>query len=127
MGFKSPLSTPGKISSEYSTTREPSTPWSDILLEELRNTIQVTSPSRLLKRYKTGDVEILRRRNRLIWLAILLAIGLTYAINRLHHGNDLLILTSDKKGNYLIPDLNGLQFIDANHPYIRVSQPSHCE
>jgi hypothetical protein len=121
MGSDSPFSTPRGIVSELSTITETSTPWSDMPLAELRTTIQASSPPRLPSRHVFSSRDFSKARSRIVWLVILLAIGLTFSINRLRSGNHQLILTTNEDEVLIASELNGMQFIDASHPYIHVS------
>jgi hypothetical protein len=95
-----------------------STPWSDILLEELRTASQ--SDSRTPKRYgvaKFGSCRThLRNQSRILWLTFLVIVGLFCAVK----GGKQAV--SDESKLVAQPELDGLQFVGANHPSIRVRQ-----
>ncbi|PMD65203.1 uncharacterized protein K444DRAFT_659492 [Hyaloscypha bicolor E] len=92
-----------------------STPWSDILLEELRTATQ--SDSRTPKRYgvaKFGSCRThLRNQSRILWLTFLVIVGLFCAVK----GGKQAV--SDESKLVAQPELDGLQFVGANHPSIR--------
>jgi hypothetical protein len=119
MGYISPLLTP-----ECTPIRpeivESSTPWSDILLEELRTAIQFDPPSPR-SRYgvaKGGTYrKRLRNQHRILCLTTLVIVGFLWA---LHHGKRSIEDEGKLAGTLR---LEGLKFIDANHPSIRVRQP----
>jgi hypothetical protein len=122
MGNISPFLTP-----ECTPTRpeivDASTPWSDILLEELRTATQ--SGSRIPRRYgvaKFGSCRThLRNQSRILWLTFLVIVGLFCAVK----GGRQAV--SDASKIVAQPKLDGLQFVGANHPSIRVPQPNHSK
>jgi hypothetical protein len=118
MGYSSPLLTPESTPIRPEIV-ESSTPWSDILLEELRTEIQFNPPS-LRGRYgvaKGGTCRTrLRNQSRIVWLTILVMVGLLWGR---HRGKSAI---EDESKLVTTPKLEGLQFIDASHPSIRVSQ-----
>ena len=117
MGYSSSLLTPQCTPSRPEVV-EASTPWSDILLGELRTTIQSDPPNQ--RGYGAGKFGScrtrLRNQSRILWLTILVIVSLLWAVK----GGSKLMLDE----NQLVPQpkLDGLQFIDANHPSIRVRQ-----
>jgi hypothetical protein len=123
MAYSSPLLTP-----ECTPIRpeivESSTPWSDILLEEIRTALHFDSPSPI-SRYgvpKGGTCRTrLRSRGRILCLTVLVIVGLLWALK----GGGKAI--EDESKLVSEPKLEGLQFIDANHPSIRVRQLIHLK
>lgn len=121
MGNSSPFMTP-----ECTPIRpeivDVSTPWSDILLEELRTAIQF-DPPRPRSRYGgskgTSCSTRLRKQRKIIWLTAIMILGFLWALKRgqKHSENESKMIDKQK--------LDGLQFVDANHPSIRVGQLIH--
>lgn len=118
MGNNSPFMTP-ECTPMRPEIVDVSTPWSDILLEELRTAIQFDRPrqrSRYGASQGTSCSKRLRKQRRIIWLTAIMMLGLLWTLKRGEkHSED---------GNKMIAkqNLDGLQFIDAGHPYIRVRQ-----
>ena len=116
MIYHSPYSTPDGTPLAPEVI-EVSTPWSDVLLEDLRTTIQFNPPTRPTRRcgYAPHKTHI-RGRRMLLWLSVVVVVGLWWGWLRgqdsRYRGERKIILDD--------PSLDGLQFIDANHPYIRV-------
>ncbi|KAI9056185.1 hypothetical protein LZ554_001113 [Drepanopeziza brunnea f. sp. 'monogermtubi'] len=115
--YRSPLSTPG------GTPRTPeiietSTPWSDVLLEDLHTTIQFHPPVRLVRRYGIGSHGTfkmrLRRWGKALWLSLFLLLLCLWLSQRGHQ-----IHVQGQTEELDLPNLDALQFIDANHPYLR--------
>ncbi|KAK0110012.1 hypothetical protein ONS95_002674 [Cadophora gregata] len=116
MVYHSPYSTPDDTPLAP-TVVDASTPWSDVLLEDLRTTIQFNPPTQLIRKYGYGSHKTrLRSWGKVVWLCVFLVAGLWWAFLRRQDGryrdNTKMVLD--------IPTLDRLQFIDASHPYIRV-------
>jgi hypothetical protein len=117
MDCSSPLLTP-ECTPARPEIVETSTPWSDVLLEELQTAGQFRRPGS--QRYRSAKFANCRTRfryqNKILCLTILMLFGLLLAERGGRRGpwDDSELVTQ--------PKLEGLQFIDANHPSIRVRQ-----
>ncbi|PBP22147.1 LigA protein [Diplocarpon rosae] len=117
MGYHSSFTTPGSTPFAPESV-EASPPWSDSLLGELRTTIQFNPPARVVYKYGSASHRTLRTGlrgwSKALWLSFLLVLGLWWMLQgRLSSRNQYQQNTLHQ------PKLDGLQFIDANHPYIR--------
>jgi hypothetical protein len=118
MGYSSPLLTP-ECTPIRPEVVETSTPWSDILLEELRTAIQF-DPPRQINRYGVTNGRScrtsLRNQSKIVWLAIMVIFGLLWVMKggKKAFSNESKLVAQ--------PKLDGLQFFDVNHPSIRVRQ-----
>lgn len=110
-----PYSTP-----EYTPPRpeivDASTPWSDVLLEEY-TTIRNESTQTYKELLRSTLKSTLRYWNRPLWLAALLVAGIWWSFSG---GIYLPNLPENSEMLNLRVNIEGLQFIDATHPYIRV-------
>jgi len=115
MACSSPLLTPESTPIRPEII-ETSTPWSDILLEEFQISDRFSRPSAY--KYRPTKFSICRTRvrtqSKILWLSILAIVGLLWAVTR---GQTRL---SDERVLAAQSKLEGLQFIAANHPSIRV-------
>ncbi len=120
MAYNSLYSTPA-ISRSYSEVGDTPTFWSEILLEELRTVVQIHSPPRQTSTYGYLPQAAFRMRlrgfSRFLWLAIFLVLGIWWSLSRGLNGKENLV--GQSKVNEKL-ELDGLQFIEASHPYIRV-------
>ncbi|KAH6710763.1 hypothetical protein BKA61DRAFT_658609 [Leptodontidium sp. MPI-SDFR-AT-0119] len=115
MVYHSPYSTPDGTPLAPEVV-EASTPWSDVLLEDLRTTIQFNPPIRLIRKYGYGPHKTrFRGWGKALWLSLFVVVGIWWAFLRQQDEG----YRSEKKMVENLPALDGLQFIDANHPYIR--------
>jgi hypothetical protein len=98
----------------------PTTPWSDVLLGELGTTVQFQSPPILVGRCRyisrASCSTRLRNLSRFLWIALVFAICLLWALDR----NENILFQNSKERYTEQLNLDGLQFVDANHPNIRV-------
>ncbi|KAL5317291.1 hypothetical protein ACEPPN_014386 [Leptodophora sp. 'Broadleaf-Isolate-01'] len=118
MVYHSPYSTPDGTPLAPEVV-EASTPWSDVLLEDLRTTIQFNPPIRLIRKYRYGPHKTrFRGWGKALWLSLFVVVGIWWAFLRQQDEG----YRSEKKMVEDLPALDGLQFIDANHPYIRVGR-----
>ncbi len=110
--FLTPKTTP--VSSQ---SVETSTPWSDVLLEELRTAIELNPPPGIIKRCGFATQKTRKRRPRIkaLWLSVLVLVWIWWAMR----GSVVIQGTDSEKGSDIL-DLARLKFIDANHPNIRV-------
>jgi hypothetical protein len=117
MGYSSPLLMPPESTPIRPEVVEASTPWSDILLEELR-TVTRFDPLIPTSRYGVANRRnvgmCLRSQSKILWLAILVIAGLLWG----HRAGKKAFSYESKL--VAQPKLDGLQFLDANHPSIRV-------
>ncbi len=99
---------------------EVSTAWSDVLLEDLQTTFQFNPPSRMIRGYGQMSYATFRTRlrgwGRVLWLSMFVVVGLWWVFQRDTHYR----FRDGTKIELDLPRLDGLQFIDSNHPYIRV-------
>ena len=104
---------------------ESSTPWSEVSIEELSTQFRFSPPPRLAGKYgyTTHHTRRTRLRNqsRVLWLVILLLVLLWWGLTGRGQGVQWREINEKHTAQ---PDLDGLQFIDAAHPYIRVRYPS---
>ncbi|KAK6586667.1 hypothetical protein PZA11_001724 [Diplocarpon coronariae] len=116
MGSRSSFTTPDSTSLAPELV-EDSPPWSEVLLGELRTTIQLNPSARLIRKYGSASHRTWRARlrggSKALWLSFFLAIGLWWKLQRRPSSDG-----EDQSYPYQ-PTLDGLQFIDANHPHIR--------
>jgi hypothetical protein len=121
MGYSSPLLTP-ECTDLRPEVVEASTPWSDILLEELRTAIRF-EPQSPIRRYGVATGRScrtrLRNQSRILSLAILVLVSLLWATKR---GKNTF---SNKSKLVSQPGFDGLQFLNASNPSIRVRQLLH--
>lgn len=129
MVYISPLSTPTATSTATSETplRPPTnntTPWSEISMENWRNGVDFRSPppaydgegqSETPRQFYKANLEHLYKA---IWLTVIIMICFWFWLSqqqqRIHfYQYDTKIYTAE-------PPLEGLRFVDASHPYIRV-------
>lgn len=121
MGYHSPFSTPEgtPLTPEIIDT---STPWSDVLLEDLRTTIEFNQPAKLLRRYgyanRNSCKSYLRGWSKAIWLSLIVVVGVWWGLRARRER----ALQSDERKALIQPKLDGLKHIEASHPYIRVSK-----
>lgn len=116
MVYHSPYSTPDGTPLAPDII-EASTPWSDVLLEDLRTTIQFNPPTRLIRKYGYGSHKTrFRGWGKALWLSLFVIVGSWWVFWRGQNGR----YRGEKKIAVDLPTLDGLHFIDANHPYIRV-------
>lgn len=115
MGSMSPCSTP-----QYTPLQpeivDASTPWSDVILEEYALTHNDSSQK--YRQLIRGTLKSsLRHWNRPLWLAVLLIAGIWWSFSR-----EIYLPSLAENVEMLNSQVNveGLQFIDATHPYIRV-------
>lgn len=132
MVYITPFSTPTATTTATSETplqpqTNDSSPWSEISMENWRNGVDFRSPPPLYDeavpetphRFLKAPLESLHRA---IWLTVLIMICFWFWLSQqqqqihFHRYNANISKTA--------PALDGLQFIDASHPYIRVS-PAH--
>lgn len=106
---------------------ESSTPRSEILRQELRTTIRFHNPPRLTGSFgytsTAGYRSHVRSFSRILWLAVLTIILLWWWLER---GKQSMHLSYEASQTSMQPNLDGLQFIDASHPYIHVCCPCYC-
>lgn len=121
MGYSSTFSTPGSTPLRLQLI-ESSSPWSDILLQEqtfhaFSSPIR-ESPIRIgTFNHAPGGTRKtrFRRYHRALWLAIFLVVGsLGFWIGKRS------TQSRNKVNKLSIPSIEGLQFIDVNHPGLRV-------
>lgn len=118
MGYHSPFSTPDNTPLAPELV-EASTPWSDVLLEDLRTTVQFNPPARLVHRLGIAphgpSRKRLRGRIKAFWSSCLLLVGFLWISKRSHS-----LKPQHEKNGLERPKLDGLRFMNANHPHIRV-------
>lgn len=100
---------------------ETSSPWSDVLLEELQQAmISQQSPERNGKYGYLSPKACrtnMRNMSRFLWLSIFVIVGFCWA---LRGGRGPIRFRKSDKQFAILPDTSGLQFIEASHPCIRV-------
>ncbi len=115
MGYKTPYSTPQNTPLR-SDVVEAATPWSEVRLEECTAN-QTNVPMNygdLLRSTINGH---LRSLGRSLWLAIFLVAAIWWSLS----GRSYMInLPDDAEMLDTQVKIEGMQFIDASHPYIRV-------
>jgi hypothetical protein len=120
MSCNSPLLTP-ECSPIRPEVVEASTPWSDVLLEDLRLALELDP--RIPIRYGVVTGRNCRTRfrgqNKIVWLAILVIVGLLWALKA---GKNKVLIKSKLVTHQ---SLDGLQFINSSDPAIRVRQFAH--
>lgn len=122
MGYHSPYSTPDGTPLAPEVV-EASTPWSDVLLEDLRTTIQFNPTIRLMRKYGySAHKSRFRGWGKALWLGLFVVVAFSWAFLRRQDPR----YHAEMKAIIDLPTLDGLQFIDANHPYIRVGSPRTC-
>ncbi|KAL2069198.1 hypothetical protein VTL71DRAFT_15536 [Oculimacula yallundae] len=115
MVYHSPYSTPESTPLAPEVV-EATTPWSDVIIEDLRITIPFNTPSLLIRRYGFGSHKTrFRGWGKSLWLSLFVVAGLWLAFWKRQDSRYLgeRIMAVD------LPTLDGLQFFDATHPYIR--------
>ncbi|TGO48731.1 hypothetical protein BCON_0231g00140 [Botryotinia convoluta] len=128
MVYISPLSTPTATSTATSETplRPPinnTTPWSEVSLENWRNGVDFRSPppaydeeeqSETPHRFYKTNLEHLYKA---IWLTVLIMVCFWFWLSQ--QQQRIHFYQYDTKISTAQPPLEGLQFIDTSHPYIR--------
>ena len=126
MAYTTPLYTPDGTPLRIQVV-ESSTPWSEILLEELRTSIRFHNSPRLRGRFSYASTASYRTRlrsfSRIVWLGILIIILLWWRLGR---GKQSMRMNDEISQTSTQPNLDCLQFIDASHPYIHVGCLFHC-
>lgn len=116
MGYRSPYSTPEDTPLRPEIV-EASTPWSDVLLEE-HATLRIDAPMSYKELLRSTLKAQLRSWNRTLWLAIFLVAGISWSL--LGGTKYMASLPDNAEGLSHPVEVDGMQFIDATHPYIRV-------
>lgn len=116
MGYRSPYSTPENTLSPPEVI-DASTPWSEVFLEE-HVALQLNTPQSLSDRLRNAFRTHSLSWNRTIWLAVVLAAGLLWSL--LSGTKYVVSLPGSADVFNHQTNVEGLQFIDATHPYIRV-------
>jgi hypothetical protein len=120
MSCNSPFLTP-ECSPIRPEVVEVSTPWSDVLLQDLRLAVELDP--RIPTRYGVVTGRSYRTRfrgqSKIVWLAILVLVGLLWALK----GGKNKISIKSKLVTH--QSLDGLQFINSSDPAIRVRQLAH--
>jgi hypothetical protein len=114
MGYRSPYSTPKNTPSPLELI-DASTPWSEVFLEE-HAAVQLGTPRTLPDNLRKTFRTYARSWNRTIWLAVFMVAVLSWSLL----GGNPEVLNRPV-------NVDGLQFIDASHPNIRVGNVPHCE
>jgi len=109
MAYDSPFSTPASTPLRLQLI-DLSTPWSDVSLEERGSPIRIVNFDHA---HSVTRKTRFRRYHRAIWPAVFLVIGSLWFWG----GNPEAQTRVDQN---LAPDIEGLQFVDVNHPGIRV-------
>jgi hypothetical protein len=126
MAYSSPFCTPDGTPLRVRVV-ESSTPWSEILLQEVRTTIRFDSSQRLTGRFGYTSTASYRTRvrslSRLLGLTILVIILMWWGLDS---GKHRIQIRYEVTHTSTQPKLDGLQFVDASHPYIHVDDPCHC-
>lgn len=133
MVYISPFSTPTAASTATNETplrpkTNNSTPWSEISMENWRNGVDFRSPPPVYNEEALAEIPpsfykaSLENLHKAIWLTVLIMICFWFWLSQ--QQQQIHFYQHDTNLTITKPTLDGLQFIDASHPYIRVCYQS---